>query len=56
MNPELQAFMNAVVVPALLDRFLSEHAAPRCSLRTADAWDEPAELLLEAGEAGRWVN
>jgi hypothetical protein len=27
MNPELRTFINAVIVPALLERFLAEHQA-----------------------------
>lgn len=29
LSPELQAFIDRVVVPALLERFLREHAADR---------------------------
>jgi hypothetical protein len=35
MSPELKAFIDRVVVPALLERFLQEHAAPVPPLRPA---------------------
>ena len=32
MSPELRAFIDRVIVPALLDRFLREHAAPQTTV------------------------
>jgi hypothetical protein len=36
VSPELRAFIDRVIVPALLERFLREHAAPQ------NAADTPA--------------